>query len=100
MDRHKQIEYTLDEERKVKISFIPKGKETTITETFETEQASHNGRAMEAIDFYTSVFGNSGVVGILNYTKDDDDIEGTVKHSQFRLDNSVYGTDDLRVTGI
>ncbi|MBN2611086.1 MAG: SRPBCC domain-containing protein [Bacteroidales bacterium] len=35
----KLIEYSMDDGRKVKISFASKGKETTLTETFEAEQS-------------------------------------------------------------
>lgn len=34
---HKVIEYTMGDGRKVKITFAPKGNETKVTETFETE---------------------------------------------------------------
>lgn len=49
-----------------------------------------HGRAEEAVHFYTSVFENSSVAGILKYDKDDEDQEGTVKHAQFRLGDSVF----------
>ena len=48
------------------------------------------GKAEEAIRFYTSVFSGSSVTGILKYTANDDDIEGTVKHAQFRLKDQVF----------
>lgn len=38
VEQHKQIEYTLDDGRKVQVSFISKENETTVTETFEAEQ--------------------------------------------------------------
>ena len=47
------------------------------------------GKAEEAIRFYTSIFSNSSISGILKYHKDDPDVEGTVKHAQFRLDGHV-----------
>ncbi|MCK9423207.1 MAG: SRPBCC family protein [Bacteroidales bacterium] len=34
----KQINYTIGDGRKVKVSFVSKGNETTVTETFEAEQ--------------------------------------------------------------
>ncbi|CAM3659547.1 3-demethylubiquinone-9 3-methyltransferase [Flavobacterium saliperosum S13] len=49
-----------------------------------------HGKAEEAISFYTSVFKNSDIVGILRYTEDDHDVAGTVKHAQFRLNNNVF----------
>jgi len=47
------------------------------------------GKAEDAIRFYTSIFRNSSIVGILKYRKEDPDVEGTVKHAQFRLDGQV-----------
>lgn len=49
-----------------------------------------NGRAQEAIQFYTSVFKNSEVVGILKYTQDENELEGNVKHAQFKLGKQVF----------
>lgn len=48
------------------------------------------GKAESAIQFYTSVFDESSVFGILKYTADDPDEEGTVKHAQFTLGNQVF----------
>lgn len=50
---------------------------------------SRAGKAGEAIGFYTSVFEPSSVIGIMRYEAGDGDIEGTVKHAQFTLGNSV-----------
>lgn len=49
-----------------------------------------NGRAEEAVNFYTSVFDNSEITGILKYEKGDNDTEGNVKHAQFRLGGQVF----------
>ncbi|MCU7552013.1 VOC family protein [Chitinophagaceae bacterium LB-8] len=54
---------------------------------FTSEQ---HGNAEKAVQFYTSVFDNSSVVGILRYGKDDGDTEGTVKHAQFKLNDTVF----------
>jgi predicted 3-demethylubiquinone-9 3-methyltransferase (glyoxalase superfamily) len=54
---------------------------------FTNEQA---GKAEQAIQFYTSVFDDSSVNGILKYTANDPDVEGTVKHAQFKLGNEVF----------
>jgi predicted 3-demethylubiquinone-9 3-methyltransferase (glyoxalase superfamily) len=54
---------------------------------FTNKQA---GKAEEAVHFYTSVFSNSSVVGILKYSAEDEDIEGTVKHAQFKLGQQVF----------
>ena len=50
----------------------------------------HAGKAEQAIQFYTSVFEGSSVRGILKYTADDPDVEGTVKHAQFNLGKQVF----------
>ncbi|MCG6188293.1 VOC family protein [Maribellus maritimus] len=48
------------------------------------------GNAEKAIGFYTSVFDNSSVVGIMRYTAEDPDTEGTIKHAQFKLNKQVF----------
>lgn len=42
-----------------------------------------NGKAKDAVNYYTSIFDNSNIQGILKYSVEDDDIVGNVKHSQF-----------------
>lgn len=49
-----------------------------------------HGRAEEALRFYTSLFKNSDVVGILRYGPGEPGPEGTVKHAQFRLSGEVF----------
>jgi predicted 3-demethylubiquinone-9 3-methyltransferase (glyoxalase superfamily) len=49
-----------------------------------------NGKAEQAINFYTSVFKDSGIKGILKYSKEDHEFEGNVKHGQFRLGSNVF----------
>jgi predicted 3-demethylubiquinone-9 3-methyltransferase (glyoxalase superfamily) len=49
-----------------------------------------HGRAEEALQFYTSLFKNSDVVGILRHGAGDPKSEGTVKHAQFRLNGEVF----------
>lgn len=51
---------------------------------------SQSGKAQEAIDYYTSVFEDSTVVGILPYGKEDGEVEGNVKHAQFKLGDQVF----------
>ena len=63
------------------------GQKFSPTLMFTGEQ---HGNAEKAIQFYTSVFENSSVVGILRYGKNDHDQEGAVKHAQFRLGNYVF----------
>lgn len=48
------------------------------------------GKAEQAIEFYTSLFGNSSVIGIMRYSADDPDVEGTVKHAQFKINDQVF----------
>lgn len=48
------------------------------------------GKAEQAIQFYTSVFKDSSVIGILKYSANDPDVEGTVKHAQFTLGKQVF----------
>jgi predicted 3-demethylubiquinone-9 3-methyltransferase (glyoxalase superfamily) len=58
----------------------------TPTLMFTGEQS---GKAEQAIEFYTTVFKNSSVTGILKYTAEDQDVEGTVKHAQFNLGKNL-----------
>ena len=51
---------------------------------------SNSGKAEQAMHFYTSVFKESGIKMIARYEKGENDIEGTVKHAQFILDNQVF----------
>ena len=55
---------------------------------FTSEKA---GRAEQAINFYTSVFGTgSDINGIARYSRDDNDTEGTIKHAEFTLGNRAF----------
>lgn len=63
------------------------GQKFTPSFMFTGEQ---NGRAEEAVNYYTSVFNDSKIVGILKYAKDDHDKEGNVKHAQFVLNGQVF----------
>ena len=47
------------------------------------------GKAEEAVYFYTKIFTNSSIAGILKYSAEDEDVEGYVKHAQFNLNNHV-----------
>lgn len=47
------------------------------------------GKAAEAIHFYTKLFPESRIEGIMEYTADDADQVGFVKHGQFSLNNFV-----------
>jgi predicted 3-demethylubiquinone-9 3-methyltransferase (glyoxalase superfamily) len=48
-----------------------------------------NGRSEEAINFYTSIFPNSGVQGVLKYGENGGDVAGNVQHAQFHI-NGYY----------
>jgi predicted 3-demethylubiquinone-9 3-methyltransferase (glyoxalase superfamily) len=48
------------------------------------------GKAENAVNFYTEVFPQSSIDGILLYTKEEGEAAGTVKHSQFILDKKVF----------
>lgn len=63
------------------------GQKFTPTLMFTGKQ---NGRAKEAIKFYTSVFPDSSVSGILEYNESDPDVTGNVKHGQFNLNDNVF----------
>lgn len=49
-----------------------------------------NGNAEKAIRFYTSVFDNSDIVGIMRYTKEQGEVEGNIAHAQFKLNGQVF----------
>lgn len=49
-----------------------------------------HGKAEEAVRFYTSVFEDSGIAGILRYNAGEQEPEGTVKHAQFTLNGQVF----------
>lgn len=49
-----------------------------------------HGRAEEAIRFYTTVFENADITGILRYSAEDNEPEGTVKHAQFTLEGQTF----------
>ena len=50
----------------------------------------NNGNAEKALHFYISIFDNSAVKGILRYTKEEKEIEGTIKHAQFNVGGHVF----------
>jgi len=51
---------------------------------------AQQGRAEEAMQFYTSIFQSSGIHGISRYEAGEGDVEGTVKHAQFNLSQHVF----------
>ena len=53
------------------------------------------GKAEEAINFYSSVFGNARVGDILRYSKGEEpDKDGTVKHASFMLEDQDFAAMD------
>lgn len=48
------------------------------------------GKAEEAVNYYTSLFEGSEIVGILKYTKEENANEGLVKHAQFKLGRNIF----------
>lgn len=49
-----------------------------------------NGKAGQAMNFYTSVFKNSKMLGIMKYTKADNEVEGNIMNAQFSLDEHRF----------
>lgn len=49
-----------------------------------------SGKAEDAVNFYTSIFKDSNIVGILRNNEADNESTGTVKHAQFSLGNNVF----------
>lgn len=55
----------------------------------------NNGKAREAIDFYTKLFPHSSVEGIMEYADGDD--KGNVQHAQFNINNYTLACMDSRM---
>lgn len=56
------------------------------------------GKAEEAVNFYASIFKDSKIQGIARYEAGEGDIEGTIKHAQFNLGESVFMAMDSSMT--
>jgi len=54
----------------------------------------NNGKAKDAIEFYTSIFNPSSVIALSHYEKGEPDIEGHIKYSQFSLNDLPFGAMD------
>lgn len=50
----------------------------------------NKGKAEQAIEFYTSIFDNSSVVGMMRYEPGEPDVTGYIKHAQFKLNGHVF----------
>ncbi len=55
---------------------------------------TNNGRAAEAIAFYTSIFKESEIITINKYEKGEADTEGNIKYAQFELTKFPFGAMD------
>jgi predicted 3-demethylubiquinone-9 3-methyltransferase (glyoxalase superfamily) len=51
---------------------------------------SLHSSAEEAVNYYVSVFPESSITGILKYRSDENELEGSVKHAQFKLHNQTF----------
>lgn len=59
------------------------------------------GKAAEAVDYYTSLFSHSSVIGLYKYGINDSDKEGLIKHAQFKLGGSFFmAMDSTQMPGI
>lgn len=52
------------------------------------------GQAEQAISFYTSLFNDASIIFVDRYSSKDSDVEGTVKHGQFKLESQLFMTMD------
>lgn len=55
---------------------------------------AQNGKAEEAMNFYTSIFQDSEIDGIMKHAQDGDDIAGNIAHAEFNLDDFKIGCMD------
>jgi predicted 3-demethylubiquinone-9 3-methyltransferase (glyoxalase superfamily) len=51
---------------------------------------ANNGKAQEAMDFYTTLFPGSGIVSTNRYQPGEPDVEGNIKHAQFTLNGVLF----------
>jgi predicted 3-demethylubiquinone-9 3-methyltransferase (glyoxalase superfamily) len=57
-----------------------------------------DGKAEEAMNFYTSIFDKSEIVSIARYEANEPGKEGTVKHATFSLNGQLFSCIDSVVT--
>jgi predicted 3-demethylubiquinone-9 3-methyltransferase (glyoxalase superfamily) len=48
------------------------------------------GKAEEAINYYTTIFKNSGIQNIARYTNEEEKTEGTIKHAAFTINGQEF----------
>lgn len=53
-----------------------------------------SGKAEAAVHFYTSVFDKSSITAILKWGRGEGEVEGSVKHAQFALEDHVFMATD------
>lgn len=58
---------------------------------------ANNGKAQEAVNFYTSVFPNSSVKGLLRYGNSGLDVETNIQHGEFLLNDYLFGIMDSSI---
>jgi predicted 3-demethylubiquinone-9 3-methyltransferase (glyoxalase superfamily) len=56
------------------------------------------GKAEEAINFYTSIIKDSSIMGIARYAAGEGDVEGYIKHAQFKLGQNVFMAMDSSIS--
>lgn len=54
----------------------------------------NNGKAKEALSFYTSIFSSSAIDGIMEYPEGGEDTVGNVQHAQFSIDGFMMACMD------
>lgn len=57
----------------------------------------NNGKAEEAVNFYTSVFPNSSIKGLLRYGDSGLDVETHIQHGEFLLNDYLFGVMDSSI---
>ncbi len=66
------------------------GEEVQTITPFLMFVGEQHGRAEEALRFYTSVFGDSSITGIMRYGPKESEPEGAVKHAHFSLQGQTF----------
>lgn len=54
----------------------------------------NNGKAKEAANLYTSIFPNSSIAGMLQYTGDEGEVKGNIMHGEFIINDYLIGIMD------
>ncbi len=70
------------------LMMVPGATQRIVPSFMFTQQ--QNGRAQEAIEFYTSIFPGSEIEMISRYEKGEPDVEGNIKHARFKLNGQSF----------